>query len=152
MMPKANCGVARWVSKTDHCAPQFLPGLTGEKLEGGIFGQHHSGQRSVVGRAEHDHPPQARIGLAMPFGQVVADHNVAHAVGDEVDLFDAVEVGDDPRQRLGVFADAALGAGIRDVEGDVAAALVQIIGQRVHHGMAAEQSVQEDHGPAAHGR
>ena len=82
----------------------------------------------------------------------MANHDVAHAVADEVDLLDAVEVVDDVAERSGVLGHVGLRARILDVEDAVAPLVVKIAAERVHRRAAPHQPVQHDHRAALHGR
>ena len=79
------------------------------------------------------------------------DHHVAHAVADEIDFLDAVEVVDDLGQRFGVFGDFLLRGGIGDVENLVPPVGLQIAAKLAHVQSRTANSVQHDHGLTLHG-
>ena len=82
----------------------------------------------------------------------MADDDIAHAVGDEVDLLDAVEIVDQPAERFGVVGHVVLGGRILDVEDLIAPPFVQILAEPGHRRPAAPQAVQHDHAFAGHRR
>ena len=82
----------------------------------------------------------------------MANHHVAHAVADEVDLLDALKVVDNVAERSGMFGHVGLRARILDVEHAVAPLLVKIAAERVHRRSAPRQPVQDDDRAAFHGR
>ena len=82
----------------------------------------------------------------------MANHDVAHAVADEVDLLDAVQVVDQMAKGSGVLGHVVPRAGVLDVEDLVAPFVVKKPAERVHRRPAATQPVQDDDRLAFHGR
>ena len=108
-------------------AAELLARLAGDPLEQDVVGEHVASSAPWLGGASITNRPNraaARRSAAAALGdcfngvlpgqvaQVVADHDVAHAVADEIDLLDAVEVVDDVAERAGVLGHVVLRARI----------------------------------------
>ena len=82
----------------------------------------------------------------------MANHQVAQAVSDEVDLRNAVEPFDDMGEALGVIGHFGPGAGVAELEDREIALGREILFHAMRGGAGAAQPVQQDHDFALHRR
>ena len=125
MMPNSNSGVASRFSNCGQSRPSCWPASPAICLNRMLSANTSAsrapwlGGPSMTKRSKRaSRPTIGRRGvgrlllrvLPRQVAQVVANHDVAHAMADEIDLLDAVEVIDDVPQRSGVLADVLLRA------------------------------------------